>query len=208
MLPRQGTPLLEVKICKRMNQKQFLTGGFSSGTSSKESTRQCRRCKRYRFDLWVGEIPWRGEWQPTPVFLPGKSMTRGAWTRVIHNRLINTSSFSVVASHSEKIKLQVYMSSSKNMRRETTVSQKLEFTFPVTAELANEGETPLAEQTQSRKQALLSAFSLYHFPWWQILYNEDLGRTRGGPGLTESEDHFHGEHFVQRAVHSVGKNKY
>ena len=26
-----------------------------------------------RFDPWVGNIPWRREWQPTPVFLPGKS---------------------------------------------------------------------------------------------------------------------------------------
>ena len=26
-----------------------------------------------RFDLWVGKIPWRRKWQPTPVFLPGKS---------------------------------------------------------------------------------------------------------------------------------------
>ena len=25
------------------------------------------------FDLWVRKIPWRREWQPTPVFLPGKS---------------------------------------------------------------------------------------------------------------------------------------
>ena len=23
----------------------------------------------YRFDPWVGKIPWRREWQPTPVFL-------------------------------------------------------------------------------------------------------------------------------------------
>ena len=22
---------------------------------------------------WVGKIPWRRKWQPTPVFLPGKS---------------------------------------------------------------------------------------------------------------------------------------
>ena len=28
---------------------------------------------RPRFDLWVGKIPWRREWLPTPVFLPGKS---------------------------------------------------------------------------------------------------------------------------------------
>ena len=26
-----------------------------------------------RINLWVGKIPWRRKWQPTPVFLPGKS---------------------------------------------------------------------------------------------------------------------------------------
>ena len=25
------------------------------------------------FDPWVGKISWRRAWQPTPVFLPGKS---------------------------------------------------------------------------------------------------------------------------------------
>ena len=25
-----------------------------------------------RFDLWVGKIPWRWKWQPTPLFLPGE----------------------------------------------------------------------------------------------------------------------------------------
>ena len=25
------------------------------------------------FDPWVGKIPWRGTWKPTPVFLPGES---------------------------------------------------------------------------------------------------------------------------------------
>ena len=38
--------------------------------SGKESTCQCRRC---RFDPWVGKIPWRRKWQPTPVFSPGKA---------------------------------------------------------------------------------------------------------------------------------------
>ena len=35
-----------------------------------ESTCQCRRPG---FDPWVGKIPWRRAWQPTPVFLPGES---------------------------------------------------------------------------------------------------------------------------------------
>ena len=39
----------------------------------KEPTCQWRRCKRHRFSPWLGEISWGGEWQPTPVFLPGKS---------------------------------------------------------------------------------------------------------------------------------------
>ena len=25
------------------------------------------------FDPWVGKIPWRRKWQPTPVFLPRES---------------------------------------------------------------------------------------------------------------------------------------
>ena len=35
--------------------------------------------RRPAFDPWVGKIPSRREWQPTPVFLPGESMDRGAW---------------------------------------------------------------------------------------------------------------------------------
>ena len=38
--------------------------------SGKESACQCKRC---RFNPWVGKIPWRRKWQPTPVFFPGES---------------------------------------------------------------------------------------------------------------------------------------
>ena len=41
--------------------------------SVKESTCQCKKCQRLGFNSWVGKIPWRRKWQPTPVFLPGKS---------------------------------------------------------------------------------------------------------------------------------------
>ena len=34
---------------------------------------QCRRHKRCRFVSWVGKIPWRRAWQPTPAFLLGES---------------------------------------------------------------------------------------------------------------------------------------
>ena len=30
--------------------------------------------RRHRLDPWVRKIPWRREWQPIPVFLPGESL--------------------------------------------------------------------------------------------------------------------------------------
>ena len=57
------------------------TMGFPSGASGKEPACLCRGHKRCRFDPWVGKIPWRKAWQPTPVFLPGEShqqRSRGA----------------------------------------------------------------------------------------------------------------------------------
>ena len=34
--------------------------------------RICLQCRRPGFDPWIGNIPWRGKWQLTPVFLPGE----------------------------------------------------------------------------------------------------------------------------------------
>ena len=42
------------------------------------------QCKRHGFDPWVGKISWRRKWQCTPVFLPRKSMDRGAWGATVH----------------------------------------------------------------------------------------------------------------------------
>ena len=38
--------------------------GLPRWCSGKESTCWCRRC---RFNPWLGKIPWRRKWQPTPV---------------------------------------------------------------------------------------------------------------------------------------------
>ena len=45
---------------------------FPGGLDGKESASQCRRWKRHGFDPWVGKIPWKRTWQPTPVLLPGE----------------------------------------------------------------------------------------------------------------------------------------
>ena len=41
--------------------------------SGKKSVCQCQRCRRHRFNPWLGKIPWRRKWQPTAVFLLGGS---------------------------------------------------------------------------------------------------------------------------------------
>ena len=64
---------VEIILEKRKGSVLYKQYGFPSGISGEESTCQCRRHKRCRFDPYVGKIPWRREWQPTPVFLPEKS---------------------------------------------------------------------------------------------------------------------------------------
>ena len=49
-------------LCQRIWLPRWLSG--------KESACQC---KRHRFEPWVRKIPWKRKWQPTPIFLPGKS---------------------------------------------------------------------------------------------------------------------------------------
>ena len=61
----------------RTTQDEGLRGpariwGFPGGASGKESSCQCRSCKRLKFDPWAGKIPWRRVWQPTLVFKLGK----------------------------------------------------------------------------------------------------------------------------------------
>ena len=44
--------------------------GFPGGSEDKASA--CN-AGDLGFNPWVGKIPWRRKWQPTPVFLPGES---------------------------------------------------------------------------------------------------------------------------------------
>ena len=60
--------VLEENICKACVWQR----GVPRWLSGKESSCQCRRHKRLRFDSLGRKIPWSRKWQPTPVFLPGK----------------------------------------------------------------------------------------------------------------------------------------
>ena len=51
-----------------------LSGGggcFWGSSVVKNPPCQRKRCRRHGFDPWVGKIPWRSKWQPTPIFLLG-----------------------------------------------------------------------------------------------------------------------------------------
>ena len=57
---------------------------FPGGTSGKEPACQCRRCKRCRFDPWVGKIPWGGNGNPLQYSCLENPVGRGAWQAIVH----------------------------------------------------------------------------------------------------------------------------
>ena len=58
-MAEQGTICMHTNLC-----------GLPWWLSGEESVCQCRRCG---LNPWVRKIPWRRKWQPSSVFLPGKS---------------------------------------------------------------------------------------------------------------------------------------
>ena len=78
-------PIIKVFLLQNSDLRIINTVGKETGLpwwlSGKELTYQDRRCQ---FDPWVGKVPWRRKWQPTPVFLPGKPHHRGAWWATVH----------------------------------------------------------------------------------------------------------------------------
>ena len=71
-----GAPQRYCRFNLRLGWRQWGDDWLKNGieligsNSGKESTCQCRRHKRHEFNPWVGKIPWRRAWQPTPIFLP------------------------------------------------------------------------------------------------------------------------------------------
>ena len=55
--------------------------GFPGGTSGKEFTWKCKRC---RFDPWVGRSPGGGNDNPLQYSCLGHPMDRGAWRDTVH----------------------------------------------------------------------------------------------------------------------------
>ena len=53
----------------------FLGSKITADGDCSHESKRCLplECRRPGFDPWVGKIPWRRIWQPTPVLLPGES---------------------------------------------------------------------------------------------------------------------------------------
>ena len=51
---------------------RLLPGQGTRWLTSGSDSRICLQCRRRGFNPWVGKIPRRRAWQPTPVFLPGE----------------------------------------------------------------------------------------------------------------------------------------
>ena len=73
--PGRASPSASQLLAFSPGQEQ--AAGVPWWCSGKESTCQFRRYRRCSFDPWFGKIPWRRKWQPTPVFLVGKSHEDG-----------------------------------------------------------------------------------------------------------------------------------
>ena len=59
----------------KKEKKNLHAMSFPGGASGKEPACQGKRHKihEFEFDPWVGKIPWKRTWKPTPIFLPGES---------------------------------------------------------------------------------------------------------------------------------------
>ena len=57
--------------------------GFPGGTAQENLSASAGDTRERGLDPWVRKIPWSKKWQPTPVFLPGKFMDRGAWQTTV-----------------------------------------------------------------------------------------------------------------------------
>ena len=69
--PQHWASLWSHRVC--LSLAVWPLAGPPRWLSGKETACWCRRCRGHRFNPRVGKIPWRRGWQPTPVFLPGKS---------------------------------------------------------------------------------------------------------------------------------------
>ena len=73
--PRSSSSSAANRVSGNLNRFPQIFLGFPGGSGVKNSPANAGdTCVDHtQFDPWVEKIAWRRKWQPTPVFLPGKS---------------------------------------------------------------------------------------------------------------------------------------
>ena len=70
------------RYCTQISKNHFfykfsgnscLQWGFPGGSRQVKNLPANAGDMRHGLDPWVGKIPWKRAWQPTPVYLPGES---------------------------------------------------------------------------------------------------------------------------------------
>ena len=94
--------------------------------NDKESICHCRRCG---FDPQIEKIPWRRKWQPTAVFLPGKS--HGQRSLVGYSRRVAKSRMGLSAHMCTHTHAHTHMQDSANIfsTKKNSQRQKTNFNF-------------------------------------------------------------------------------
>ena len=86
---REASPLPYSFPCISPSSRQGTVGptilpGQFLFLSGKEPTGRCRRCKRLRFNPWIGKILWRKASQRLQCSCLENPMDRGAWRATVH----------------------------------------------------------------------------------------------------------------------------
>ena len=79
----------------------------------------CLQWGRPGFNPWVGKIPWRRKWQPTPVLLPGKSHGRRSlvgYSLWGHKESDTTEWLGSTMAHHSAVETQIHTTSWVNLK--------------------------------------------------------------------------------------------
>ena len=95
------------KVVERITKSRVVKNsrGFPGVSDGKKEI--CLQSWRPRFNLWVGWVPWRREWQPTLIFLPGefqgqRSMVAG-YSPWGHKELDRTEWLTHTHTHTQRV---------------------------------------------------------------------------------------------------------
>ena len=108
----------------------YIHMGFPGGTSGKESSCQCRRHKRHRFDPESGRSPGEGHGNPLQYSCLENCMDRGAWQATVHGvaksqtrlKWLSTHIFICVCVFSDIVDSYIGVSSESHYRPVTGLS--------------------------------------------------------------------------------------